>query len=315
MSDITVINDTQQSELVTNGLAKNGELYLKAAGSTDEGAIVVYDSGSWRTFANEFAPAGPFLTYEITNPGGDFTLRSSGTVSYDVDWGDGTSESSTSNALAHTYTAGSYTIQITTSGTYRPNFSNQAADSSQITAVEIDDGINLGTTLQSSFNGASNMTDFTASSATSNVTTLYQTWYFCSSLSSLSQIDSSNVANFYRAWFYCSSLTSFPQIDTSSGTNFKQAWYFCSSLTDFPANVFDTTGTLSSNDFQGSWTGCALTAQSIENILTSLDTNGASSVALGIDGGTNAAYSTWSSAAQTALSNLQTKGWTVSYNT
>ena len=29
MSDITVINDSQQSELVTNGLAKNGELYFK----------------------------------------------------------------------------------------------------------------------------------------------------------------------------------------------------------------------------------------------------------------------------------------------
>lgn len=53
MSDITVINDSQQSELVTNGLAKNGELYLKAAGSTNAGAIVVYDSGSWRTFAND----------------------------------------------------------------------------------------------------------------------------------------------------------------------------------------------------------------------------------------------------------------------
>ena len=53
MSDITIINDSQQSDLVTNGLAKNGELYLKAAGSTNAGAIVVYDSGSWRTFANE----------------------------------------------------------------------------------------------------------------------------------------------------------------------------------------------------------------------------------------------------------------------
>jgi hypothetical protein len=53
MSDITVINDSEQSSLVTNGLAKNGELYLKAAGSTDAGAIVVYDSGVWRTFANE----------------------------------------------------------------------------------------------------------------------------------------------------------------------------------------------------------------------------------------------------------------------
>lgn len=53
MSDITIINDTQQSQLVTNGLAVNGELYLKAEGSTDAGSVVVYDSGSWKTFANE----------------------------------------------------------------------------------------------------------------------------------------------------------------------------------------------------------------------------------------------------------------------
>jgi hypothetical protein len=64
MSDITVINDSEQSSLVTNGLAKNGELYLKAAGSTDEGAIVVYDSGSWRTFANE-ASSGLSNTYSL----------------------------------------------------------------------------------------------------------------------------------------------------------------------------------------------------------------------------------------------------------
>ena len=32
-------------------------MYLKAAGSTDEGAVVVYDSGSWRTFANESGPS------------------------------------------------------------------------------------------------------------------------------------------------------------------------------------------------------------------------------------------------------------------
>ena len=70
MSDITVINDSQQSELVTNGLAKNGELYLKAAGSTDAGAIVVYDSGSWRTFANE-ASSGFANTYSIDLDGTD----------------------------------------------------------------------------------------------------------------------------------------------------------------------------------------------------------------------------------------------------
>lgn len=64
MSDITLINDSEQSQLVTNGLAVNGELYLKKEGSTDAGSIVVYDSGSWRTFANE-ASSGFVNTYSV----------------------------------------------------------------------------------------------------------------------------------------------------------------------------------------------------------------------------------------------------------
>jgi hypothetical protein len=78
MSDITVINDSEQSSLVTNGLAKNGELYLKAAGSTDAGAIVVYDSGVWRTFANE-ASAGFSNTYSVDFDGtNDYASLASG---------------------------------------------------------------------------------------------------------------------------------------------------------------------------------------------------------------------------------------------
>ena len=72
MSDITVINDSEQSSLVTNGLAKNGELYLKAAGSTDAGAIIVYDSGAWRTFTNEYV--APSADYTLDS---DYSLPSS----------------------------------------------------------------------------------------------------------------------------------------------------------------------------------------------------------------------------------------------
>ena len=74
MSDITVINDSEQSSLVTNGLAKNGELYLKAAGSTDAGAIVAYDSGVWRTFANE-ASAGLSNTYSVDLDGSNDSIN------------------------------------------------------------------------------------------------------------------------------------------------------------------------------------------------------------------------------------------------
>lgn len=82
MSDITVINDSEQSSLVTNGLAKNGELYLKAAGSTDAGAIVVYDSGSWRTFANEAASFSN--TYSVDFDGSnDHVITSASLIDFD----------------------------------------------------------------------------------------------------------------------------------------------------------------------------------------------------------------------------------------
>ena len=78
--------------------------------------------------------------------------------------------------------------------------------------------------------------------------------------------------------------------------------------------MFDTTGTLISNAFNLAWSSCALTAQSIENILVSLDTNGASNITLSISGGTNAGKTTWSTAAVTAYDNLIVKGWTISFN-
>lgn len=173
---------------------------------------------------------------------------------------------------------------------------------------------------------------------TSSGTNFAQSWYNCSSLTSFPLLDTSSGTNFSNTWYNCSSLATLAQIDTSSGTNFVSAWYNnaftsfpaldfsslttaanawenCSSLTTFPANMFDNTGTLTSNAFGAAFNGCALSAQSIENILVSLDANGAQNNMLGLNSGTNAAYSTWSTAATTALSNLQTKNWTVTYNT
>lgn len=73
MSDITLIDDSEQSSLVTNGLVKNGELYLKKAGSTSAGAIVAYDNGVWRTFANE---AVSFVnTYSVETDGTNDQLQ------------------------------------------------------------------------------------------------------------------------------------------------------------------------------------------------------------------------------------------------
>ena len=328
-----------------------------------------------------------FLQY-VTTSISSFTLRASGTVDYEVDWGDGTVQSYTTNNPTHTYsTADTYTIKITPAdgSTYRPFFSNNVSDTS-IAKVNGTGGNQLGTNLERAWQGSSNMTFFSGDIDTSGVsgmratwhqcssltsfplidtsgcTFFFQTWAGCSSLTSFPLINTSNGTNFSNAWGSCSSLTSFPLIDTSSGdkfnntwkscsgltsfplidtsngtnfyaawkscsgltsfpaidfssaTNFDSAWLFCSSLTTFPANMFDTTGTLVSGGFGSAFKNCALTAQSIENILVSLDANGQSNISLHIGGGTNAAKTTWSTAANTAYTNLVNKGWTISYN-
>jgi len=271
---------------------------------------------TWIITSDQVNPPGDAaITYGITNAGGDFNLRSAGAVDYEIEWGDGAVENSTLNTLPHTYTAGDYTLGVYSDSVYRPFFNNVTADASQITSVTIGPGADLGTNLTNTWFGLSNMTSFVCSfDATSLVTSFSFTWFNCSSLASFQLIDTSSGTDFSGAWLNCDSLTNFPLIATSSGTNFSFTWRDCSSLTSFPANMFDTTGTLVSGAFDRTWFGCALTAQSIENILVSLDTNGASSITLGIDGGTNAAKTTWSTAAVTAYDNLIVKGWTITFN-
>jgi len=193
------------------------------------------------------------------------------------------------------------------------------------------------TNLNAAWNSCTGITTFPTID-TSSVTNFTSTWISCSGLTTFPVLDTSGGTSFDSAWRSCTALTTFPQIDTSSGTNFNSAWRTCSamitfssldfssgttfvaawrdcsSLTTYPANQFDTTGTLASNAFNNSWNNCALTAQSIENILTSLDTNGSQNITLVISGGTNAAKSTWSTAANTAYTNLVNKGWTISFN-
>ena len=345
------------------------------------------------TISETGTPSMSDLEYTISNSGTSFTLRSTGTVNYTVDWGDESSlETSTSNTLAHTYSSsGTYVVKINSNSgaTYRPRF-DQSGDEDQITSIAVgsEDSTEFGTDIQKAFRGAQNMTKYNqvgaASSSvtnfqatwrdcsgltgtfplidtssatnlvatwhscsgittfplidTSSATTLNASWTGCSSLTSFPLIDTSNVSDLSYAWDGCTGLTAFPTIDTSSATvlssswkgctgittfpalnfssctDFRATWMSCASLTTYPANRFDSTGTLISNAFNNSWASCALTAQSIENILTSLDTNGASNITLSLNGGTNASKTTWSTAANTAYNNLITKGWTIAYN-
>jgi hypothetical protein len=140
-------------------------------------------------------------------------------------------------------------------------------------------------------------------------------WKSCTGLTTFPLLNLSNCSIFGNTtlggtWRSCTSLVSFPKIIFSSGTTFTHCWAGCSSLANFESNCFDNTpGT----DFTNAWLSCALTAQSIENILVSINTSNKSNGTLGISGGTNAIKSTWTTAANTAYDALIARGWTITF--
>ena len=197
---------------------------------------------------------------------------------------------------------------------------------------------NKVTTLEGAWVGCSAMTSFHNYSF-AECTVFATAWYACYGLTEFKAIDCPKADTFQDAFYNCNQLVELPFLNGFSNArgfksafnrmssmtawksgeftkaeNFLTCWTKCSNLTDFPSGSFDTTGTLLTNAFDGAWTDCALTAQSIENILVSLDTNGQSNIELGIDGGTNAAKSTWTAAANTAYTSLIAKGWTITFN-
>lgn len=182
-----------------------------------------------------------------------------------------------------------------------------------------------GTNFSSAWRSCSNLTSFPLLD-TSSGTNFNSAWRSCSSLTSFPAIDASLGTDLRAAWSGCSGLTSFPLISPSSGKNFGQSWRFCSNLVTFPANFFDSwsPASLDNAPFDLTWSGCtSLTAQSVENILVSLDTSGVYGTNTGASGGTQLSNhtididydgSTLSSATTTAISNLKTKDWAISIN-
>lgn len=133
-------------------------------------------------------------------------------------------------------------------------------------------------------------------------------WYDCSSLTSFPAIDTAKGTAFTSTWLGCSSLTSFPLLDFRKGTNFSLAWVNCSSLADFPANAFDD---CLATQFTNAFQNCALTQQSVDNILISINSNGTSDGTLNMAAGTNSAPSATGLAAKNSLIS---RGWVVTTN-
>jgi hypothetical protein len=194
-------------------------------------------------------------------------------------------------------------------------------------ALDLSNAINL----DGAWRGCNNMLSF-ALVDTSSVTNFNDTWLGCASLTSFPLIDTSSGTNFYRTWYDMDSVTDFPLLSVSAGRHFNQAWRFCVELINFPAGLFDNWNPsfISSGVFRLAWDGCTrLTAQSVENILTSIDASGQyatsdgdayvngvntqlASVVIDID--YNVATGSLSAATNSAIDSLSGKGWEVYIN-
>ena len=106
---------------------------------------------------------------------------------------------------------------------------------------------------------------------TSNVTSMYQMFYECRSLTSLdlSNFDTSQVTNMVSMFYSCSKLTNLDvsKFDTSEVTNMSAMFRNCSSLTSLDVSKFDTSNV---TDMHEMFRGCrSLTSLDLSNFNTS----------------------------------------------
>jgi len=173
---------------------------------------------------------------------------------------------------------------------------------------------NIGnvTNVRNALNGCSSLTSNPLYPIPAGVNSLRGILYGCSNITTFqNDLVTSNITDLYEAFAY-TGITAIPSAwDFSSIINMSSAFANSPNLTAIPPNMFDD---CPAHEFSYTFAGCALTVQSIENLLVSLDTSGNTDGALGIQGGTNAGKSTWTSAANTAYDNLVAKGWIISEN-
>lgn len=90
---------------------------------------------------------------------------------------------------------------------------------------------------------------------TSNVTSMFEMFGYCYSLSTVNLFNTSNVTNMNAMFLNCSSLTNVPLFDTSKVTDMTNMFASCSSLTNTP--LFNTSSV--KNMSQMFWNCTALT--------------------------------------------------------
>ncbi len=186
-------------------------------------------------------------------------------------------------------------------------------------------GAKLGTSASNvNFSGAwrqSGLTSFSTPLPTADI--LVASWRDCSSMTSFSVAELPLATDSRQSFLNCDFSTFSTEIPKSKA--FQYCWSGCSSLTDFSADVLANWNPVSLYDsvFDETWANCtSLTAQSVENILVSIDasgkyatTNGASGGSALADAGIDIDYNTATGTpAYSTLASLKAKGWSIIVN-
>ena len=153
---------------------------------------------------------------------------------------------------------------------------------------------------------------------TSKVTNMTSMFNVCNSLKTIPQLDTSKVTIMNSMFSGCNSLTALPQLDTSNVITVRDMFNGCRSLTTLNGllnlgQAYLTTASANFPNYTLNLSSPKLTEQSIMNVLNNLydiATKGCNAQEIQL-GSANIAKLT-SEEGQTALSNAQAKGWTVS---
>jgi hypothetical protein len=214
-----------------------------------------------------------------------------------------------------------------------------------------------GTNFTNAWNGCTALTSFPAGAklGTEAASVNFSNAWMNSGLTSFPPLDLSNANNFSNA-FRGTAITQFPSdallgtdktnvnfnsafrssdiisfsTPLPTGNTFADSFKYCGDLTDVSVDVFTNwnPSTIANACFNDAWTNCtSLTAQSVENILTSISASGKHATSTGASGGsalgdagididynTVGGTSPLSAATNTAIDSLSGKGWEVFIN-
>ena len=265
---------------------------LQNFGSVDCSQGTNFTSAWFLTTALTSFPAGAKLGTAATNVNFTSAWQSSGLTSFpalDLSSGSNFSSAWKSCSALTSFPAGA---QLGTAAA-NVNFSNawNASGLTSFPALDLSEGNNF----QSAFNGCTSLTTIGSGVLLGTA---------------------SNNVQFSFVLKNCTALTIIPNnLDLSKGDDFQQGFNGCTSLVDFPAGAFDTMGTPRNSCFVNTWGGCtALSATSVFNILSSIDTSGQSAPSTGPQITIDYDGTALSAATNTAINSLIGKGWQVVIN-